>query len=193
MRHLLFLLTFSVSVSSFGQNTFKGQILSVVDSSPITNFSFRVDKKKLYKTDSLGYFTITTPKNKVRLSTVFDIHGFDITLKNGSMDNLKLFTVQNYDSTLAEFDIRQSTFRLFCGVAFAPLAPMPSDKDFETLYRTSYYIVGDFLPSSVDQMTAYNKVVAEYLDKQYGTEWRTKVRPDVLGVTKKVEYEKTLQ
>ncbi|MGG9960897.1 hypothetical protein [Ferruginibacter sp. SUN106] len=185
MRQLFFLMTFFASVSSFGQNTFKGQILSIVDGSPLTNFHFRVDKKKLDKTDSLGFFSITTEKNKVRLSTIFGIYGFDTTLKNSNGDNLKLYTIQNYDSTLADFDIRQNKFRLFCGVAFAPLAPMPSDKDFEKEYHTSYYIVGDFLPSSIEQMTAYNKVVAEYLDKKYGKEWRAKVRPDVLGVTNK--------
>ena len=184
MRLLLLLFTIFVSLSLFGQSTFKGQILSIVDGSPVTNFHFRVDKKELGKTDSLGFFSITTPKNKVRLSTIFGIYGFDTTLKNSSNDNLKLYTIQNYDSTLADFDIRQNKFRLFCGVAFAPLAPMPSDKDFEKQYNTSYYIVGDFLPSSIEQMTAYNKVVAEYLDKKYGKEWRAKVRPDVLGVNK---------
>ena len=186
MQQLFFLITFFASLSSFGQNTFKGQILSIVDGSPLTNFHFQVDKKELGKTDSLGFFSITTQKNEVRLSTIFDIYGLDTTLKNINTNNLKLYTIQNYDSTLADFEIRQNKFRLFCGVSFAPVAPMPSDKDFEKEYHTSYYIVGDFIPSSIEQMTAYNKVVAEYLDKKYGKEWRAKVRPDVLGITKKV-------
>lgn len=186
MRLLLFLLPLFASLSSFGQNTFKGQILSIIDSTPLANFYFRVDKKKLNKTDSLGFFYITTKKNKVQLSTVLGIYGFDTTLQNTNNANLELYTIQNYDSTLADFDIRQNTFRLFCGVAFAPLAPMPADKYFEKEYHTSYYIVGDFLPSSIEQMTAYNKVIATYLDKKYGKEWRAKVRPDVLGVTNKV-------
>jgi hypothetical protein len=186
MRQLFILMTLFVSVSTFGQNIFKGQILSIVDSSPIRNFYYRVDEKKIDKTDSLGFFSIATQRKKVRLSTVFSIYGFDTILKNYNSDNLKLYTVQNYDSTLADYEIRQNKLRLFCGVAFAPLAPMPSDKDFEKEYNTSYYIVGDFLPSSIEEMTAYNKVVAAYLDKKYGKEWRTKVRLDVLGVTKKV-------
>jgi len=186
MRQLLFSLTLFVSIDSFGQNIFKGQILSIVDSTPIINFHFRVDKKKLDKTDSLGLFFISTEKSKVRLSTIFGIYGFDTTFKNSNNDNIKLYTVQNYDSTLANFDIRHNRFRLFCGVSFAPLAPMPSDKVFENNYYTSYFIVGDFLPSSIEHMTAYNKVIAQYLDKTYGKEWISKVRPDVLGVTNKV-------
>ena len=186
MRQIFFLLTLFASVSSFGQNTFKGQILSIADGSPVTNFNFRVDKKKLGKTDSLGFFSITTPKNKVRLSTIFGIYKFDTTLRNSNNDNIKLYTIQNYDSTLADFDIRQNKFRLFCGVAFAPPAPMPSDISFEKEYHTSYFIVGDFWPSSIEQMTSYNKVIARHLDKIYGKEWRNKVRPDVLGVTTEV-------
>ncbi len=184
MRQLLFLLPIFTSLSSFGQSTFSGQILSIVDRTPLTNFPFRVGKKKFNKTDSLGFFFITTKKNKVRLSIVFGIYGFDTTLRYSNSENLKLYTIQHYDSTFAEFEIRHNKIRLFCGVSFVPLAPLPSDKDFEGAYHTSYFIVGDYLPSSIEQMTAYNKVIAEYLDKKYGKEWRTKVRPDVLGVTK---------
>lgn len=184
MRQLFYLMTVFVSFTSFGQNVFKGQILSIVDGSPVTNFDFRVDKKEFGTTDSSGFFSITTRKNKVRLSTIFGIYGFDTTLKNSNNHDLKLYTVQNYDSTLADYEIRQNKYRFFCGRAVAPLAPMPSDKDFEKQYNTSYYIIGDYLPSSIEKMTAYNKVVADYLDKKYGKEWRTKVRPDVLGVNK---------
>lgn len=188
MRQLLFLLTLFTSLRSFEQNTFKGQILSIVDGTPLANFYFRVDKKKLDKTDSIGFFSITTKTNKVRLSTIFGIYGFDTTLTNNNSDNLKIYTTQYYDSALADFDIRQNKFRLFCGVAFAPLALTPADKDFERNYHISYYIVGDFLPSSIEQMTSYNKVVAGYLDKLYGKAWRSKARPDVLGGTNKVGH-----
>mgnify|MGYP000946366640 CR=1 FL=1 len=184
MRQLFILSTFFISQYSFGQRTFNGQILSIVDSTPIANFYFRVDKK-LDKTDSLGFFSITSGKNKVHLSTVFNIYGFDTTFRKPNFSNFKLYTVQNYDSTLANFDIRQNKLRLFCGVAFVPLAPMPSDKLFESKYLTSYFIVGDFLPSSIEQMTAYNKVIAQYLDKMFGKEWRAEIRPDVFGISNK--------
>jgi hypothetical protein len=172
-------------VSSFGQHIFKGQILSIVDSTPIPNFQFEVDKKKTVSTDSLGFFSISTKKNKVRLSAIFNLYGFDTTFKNTSSD-LKLYSIQDCDSALAQFDIRHNKFRLFCGVAFAPLAPM-GDKIFEKEYHTNYFIVGDVWPSSIEQMTAYNKVIAQYLDKIYGKEWRAKLRPDVLGLPKKIQ------
>ena len=186
MRQLLFLLPFFTSISTFGQNIFKGQILSIVDGKPLKNFYFRVDKKKLEKTDTLGFFSISTQKNKVRLSSVFGLYGFDTTLKNYKNEIVKIFTVQKFDSIFAEFEIRKNKFRLFCGVDLSPLAPMQSDKDFENQYKTSYYIVGDFLPCSVEEMTAYNKVIIEYLDKKYGKEWRAKVRQDVLGIIRKI-------
>ena len=61
---------------------------------------------------------------------------------------------------------------------------MPSVKAFENEYHPNDIIVGGFLPSSIEQMTAYNKVIVQYLGKEYGKEWRTKARADVLGVDK---------
>ena len=185
MRHFLFLLTLFVAVKTWGQNTFTGQMLSIIDSTPLKNFYFRVNQGELSKTDSLGYFSITTHKKKVRVSTFGSNHGLDTILSNSHSYYVKLYTIQHVDSTLAVFDIQQNNLQLFCGTSIAPLAPMPADKDFEKAYQTRYCIIGDFLPSSIQQMSAYNKVVANYLDNKYGTEWRTQVRPDVLGLTKK--------
>ena len=184
MRHFLFSLTFFVAIKTWGQNTFTGQMLSIIDSTPLSNFYFSVNQRELNKTDSLGYFSITTHKKEVRVSTFGRNHGLDTILTNSHNYQVKLYTIQHVDSATAVFDIQQNNLQLFCGASITPLAPMPTDKDFEKAYQTRYYIIGDFLPSSTQQMTAYNKVVAYYLDTKYGTEWRSKVRPDVLGVTR---------
>ena len=184
MRTLIFLLTLLTVTTSFGQNVFKGQVLSIVDKTPLANFSFRVDKEKLVKTDSLGSFSVYTTKDKVRLSTVFSLHSFDTTISETN-NMIQLFTAEKYDSTLAVYDITHNIFKLFCGVSFAPMAMMSYDTVFEKQFHVYYYVVGDFYPSSIDQMTSYNKVVAAHLDKTYGEVWRKTVRQDVLGVTKK--------
>jgi hypothetical protein len=183
MRQLFFLSSFFISLCSFGQTTFSGQFLSIVDGTPIANLYFRVNKKKLEKTDSLGFFSFTISKNKAHIS-VSRIYGIDTIFRRKNNDNLKLYTVKNYDSTLADFDIRQNKFRLFCGVAFKSVFA-EGDKDFEKKYNVRYHIVGDFLRSSVAQMTSYNMVVADYLDKKYGKGWRLEIRRDVLGLMQK--------
>lgn len=185
MRNTLLFIVLVVFESAHAQNVFTGQILSIVDSTPIPDFYFRAGKKKIEKTDSAGVFSIMTSKNKVKLSNVFGLYGFDTILKKKKDGYARLYAVKECDSTFAEFEIRHNTPRLFCGVSFAPMASSPSDKDFEKQYNITYFIVGDFLPSSPEQMASYNKVVAQYLDKKYGTTWRQKLRPDVLGLAKR--------
>jgi hypothetical protein len=183
MRKFSIILLVFLSIKTYGQNIYQGQILSLVDSTPVPRFSIRVDNKSIIATDSSGYFSATTKKNRVRLSTIFGLHGFDTTLNN--KDNIKLYAAKFYDSILATYDVQHGTIMLFCGVAFAPMAPMQRDKDFEKKYNVRYYIVGDFLPSSVAQMTSYNMVVADYLDRKYGKGWRLEIRHDVLGLMQK--------
>jgi hypothetical protein len=186
MRTFLIILSVLFSVSSFGQDSLRGQILSVIDSTPIPRFSIRVNGKDLVVTDGNGIFSIATKKDKVRLASTFGHHGFDTTVNRKTSQQLELYSTSVYDSTLAKYDVQHKTMRIFCGVAFAPMARMSSDDEFEKKYHVRYYVVGDFLPSSVAQMTSYNLVVADYLDRRYGTKWRQELRSDVLGIFKTV-------
>jgi hypothetical protein len=184
MKQLFYCWFFLLSGHAFGQHVFKGQILSIVDSTPIANFHFRVDNDKNGKTDKSGCFLITSTKKKIRLATIFDLYGFDTTLHHHENGKVTLYTVDTYDSALAEFEIKRNRFRLFCGISFAPMATSSFDNDFQKQYNTTYYIVGDFLPCSPTEMASYNKVIARYLDKHFGKSWRKKIRPDVLGIDK---------
>lgn len=181
MRNFPILLAAFISLNAPGQNIFHGQILSIADSTPISHFSIRLNSKKVITTDSAGFFSVTTSKKKIRLTTIFDLHHLDTTLTIKDNNNgIKLYTAGIRDSILAAYDIKHGIVLLFCGVAFAPMAPTQRDKDFEKRFNLQYYIVGDFHPSSVSQMASYNKVVADYLDKIFGTGWRAGVRGDVL-------------
>ena len=186
MRKFLILVAASISLNAPGQGIFHGQILSVADSTPISHFSIRVNNKKIITTDSVGFFSVTTSKKKIRLTAIFGLHYFDttLTIKNNS-NGIRLYTAGIYDSALAAYDIQFGKLILFCGVAFAPMASTRWDKDFEKKFNLQYFIVGDFLPSSVPQMESYNKVIADYLDKLFGQEWRLQLRRDVLGIPKK--------
>lgn len=186
MRTFLIFLLILFSVNCFGQDSLRGQVLSVTDNTPMSHFSIRVNSKDLVVTDANGNFVVPIKKDKVRLASIFGHHGFDTTVTNKTNQELQLYSASTYDSTLAKYDIQHRTIRIFCGVAFAPMAQMSSDNEFEKKYHLKYYVVGDFFPSSVAQMTSYNLVVADYLDKLYGIKWRSELRSDVLGIFKTV-------
>lgn len=186
MQKFLTVVSLLFLVKSYGQNDFRGQILSIVDSTPIPHFSLKVDNKELVKTDSLGFFSLSGSKSKIKLTTIFDLHGFDTIINITTRKSIELYSVQIFDSTLAKHDLKHGQVFLFCGVAFAPMAFMQSDKEFEKKYHVQYYIVGDFLPSSIAQMRSYNLIVAGYLDKRFGVDWRAEIRRDALGITKTV-------
>ncbi len=186
MRTFLIFLWVLFSVNSFGQDSLRGQVLSVVDNTPIPHFSIRVNGKDLVVTDANGNFVVPIKKDKVQLASIFGHHGFDTTVNSKTNQKLLLHSAYVYDSTLAKYDLQHKTIRIFCRVAFAPVAQMSSDNEFEKKYHLRYYVVGDFLPSSIAQMISYNLVVADYLDRRYGTKWRAELRSDVLGIFKTI-------
>lgn len=72
--------------------------------------------------------------------------------------------------------------KLFCGLAFAPVANGKADIDFEKKYGINYYIVGDYLDYTEEEMKAYNLAIANSLDEKFGTAWRKECRKDVIGL-----------
>lgn len=182
MRTFLIVLLVFLSISSPAQDSLRGRVLSVIDSTAIPHFLIRINKKSIITTDAEGNFCIPIKNGKLRLASIFGFHGFDTTIFRKPGERLLLYSAKYYDPALAHYDLQHATVLLFCGVAIAPMAPLKSDKEFESKYQVHYYIVGDFLPSSVAQMTSYNLVVADYLDRRYGKKWRAELRSDVLGI-----------
>jgi hypothetical protein len=185
MRNIFLSLGFIISCGCFGQNALTGQILSIVDSLPVSGCSITYGNKNLITADSSGIFTISTSRRKIRLTIAsFPNPDFDTLVKVKSFAApIKLFVPPPFGSALALYHIRQNKIQLFCGGGFAPLASMPADKDFETQYAVKYWILDCRMPEDAD-LQSYNKTVADFLDKKYGKEWRQKVRPDVFFVTK---------
>lgn len=188
MRNILSGLAMAASFSCFGQQTFNVQILSIVDSLPVPGSLIKIDNKKLITSDSLGSLTILTTKRKIRLTLYSAINQVDTVVYIKSISTpIKIFIPARIDSALAVYHIKHNKLLLFCGGGIAPLAPMPSDKIFEALYLIKYHLLDCSLPP-LEELYSYNKIVADYLDKKYGNEWRQKVRPDVFYVTRKVRF-----
>ena len=186
MRNLFLIATILFCLNCSGQQTYSVQVFSIVDSLPIPGNYIRIDNKKLIQSDSNGVFTFTTAKRNVRLTIEpSTIHRVDTVISTKSVSSLiRLYTSMPIDSSLALFDIKNGRARLFCGGGYAPLAPMPSDKDFEMKYSVKYLLLDCLMPS-VTELNSYNKIISEYLDKKFGETWRQSVRPDVFYVTRK--------
>ena len=186
MKTITFFFFFAFTSSCFAQQVVTGKVYSIVNGSSLSTTTLRIDKKQLIQTDTNGVFTITTSKRKIRISIVPEnIYRFDTSLfVNSLTDTLKLFIAHPIDSLLATYDIDHNLVQLFCGGGIAPLAPMPSDKIFESKYAVKYHMLDCLMPSITD-LISYNQRVALYLDTKYGVDWRQTVRPDIFGVSKK--------
>jgi len=178
-----------ISGNCFGQQTISGQICSIADSLPVPGCLIRVSSHKLITAGSNGAFTIKTIKKRIRLTAEPSfIQRLDTIIYTHAIKALvKLYSSAPIDSVLARFDIAHNRARLFCGGGYAPMAPLPSDGDYEKLYHVKYLMLDCVMPS-INELNSYNKVIAEYLDKKYGTVWRQKVRPDVFYVTRRTGY-----
>lgn len=178
MQKLLFLIAISIAVEAPGQNIIRGQVRSIVDNKPVPYFRLQTGKKQAVYTDSTGLFSVSTKKNKVKLSFDYTINvSVDTTLFiTDSLTPVTLFTANSWDSSQATYDIAHNTIWLFCCFGFFVIAPTPQDAEFEKEFGVTYFIVGDAPPAPVDRLRSYNRVVGEYLDRKYGTGWRKRTK-----------------
>jgi len=183
MRYLLFTLVTLLPLIAFSQTArfYKGQVFSIIDSLPLTNFTLHVNDQML-QTDSAGFFAFSTLKSKVKLSAHSGHYAYNRQLalrKKGSL--IKLYCIKTYDSTTALYDIEQGTLWLFCGIAFAPMAVTQMDTAFEKRYNVHYYVIGDMIPFPLRDLSAYNRVITAYLDNKFGAGWQAEARADIVG------------
>jgi hypothetical protein len=52
---------------------------------------------------------------------------------------------------------------------------------FEKKYGIAYYSFGCVMPVNIS-INDYNKVVASFMDRRYGSDWRKEVRSDIQGI-----------
>lgn len=55
------------------------------------------------------------------------------------------------------------------------------DADFKKKFSIDFHDFGCLAPPNLDFYTAYNQLVFNYLNKQYGTDWQKEIRSDILG------------
>jgi hypothetical protein len=108
-----------------------------------------------------------------------------LLLIGGLFISINGFTQNITKSTAAgPGEVKDQKNVFYCGVGEAPMILSKADRQFEKQFQVEYVIVGCILFLSIEEMSAHNKSVAELLDRKPGTEWRKKLRSDVIGVGK---------
>jgi len=137
-------------------------------------------------TDSLGNYLIRgLSSNKIKINMIG--HGFSadtvVEIRNKSIDDFTILATTDCEvnRAVAERDIRMRNIRLLLTTGFIPPAETPIDSNFEKRYKVEYYDYG-YLSPAVECVIQYNRRIFEYLDSQYGREWRSQVRKDVRGL-----------
>ncbi|MGE5287804.1 MAG: carboxypeptidase-like regulatory domain-containing protein [Micromonosporaceae bacterium] len=163
-----------------------GRILSTVDSIPVREalviFDDSTHKRYAALTDTTGAFRITSlPPGSYSLTVVritYPTYHSLLALQWGETRTLTLLLDPHcvFDSVSAIRDISERHPRLVFNGGIAPDAISPTDRAFERQYGIEYVVLGDGEPSAPECLARNNRVVARFLDRQYGPEWRTKVR-----------------
>jgi len=172
----------------------RGRVLSSVNGLPFSNCEIRMLGHAFNAgclPDSLGRFQLgIVPVGTVRIVVrgfqydVFDtlVH---VTEKETTVVEITLHTKCSVDAKIAVEDIARHKPRLI--VLWDDSASIPDnkialskiDRNFQRVYGVKYYWVGiENIPADAC-IAEYNRTVAEYLDRQYGKEWRKLVRTNV--------------
>jgi hypothetical protein len=170
-----------------GQNKLRGQLISTITGKPLT-YTYIYNKKgrNYAQTDSNGIFYFTISKRKMRLTTGhYCGNKTDTIIKAGKTNpDITIYSpCWYYPSAWALKDISNNALQFICGMGEAPLNMTANDTAFEKEFGLKYEITGCMYPP-FEIAISYNRTIAEYLDKKFGTIWRKKVRPDVYGVTR---------
>lgn len=109
-------------------------------------------------------------------------HLTDDDYNNSGARQLTFITRAEEAKDFAKADIKKLTPFLLLASGIAPIV-YTTDETFENTYNVYYYERGDVAPD-LGIMIAYNEVIFEYLDNQYGKKWRRSIRKDVIGFKK---------
>jgi len=192
MKQLTLILAFSLlTAMTFAQTQNKFEVRGTATwketNYPVTGYIY-YQKDKAVVTDSLGHFMINSLDtgtyilsfNSIGLSKADTT--ITITKSNVLSFSFKIpSTCNDINAAKAQSDIKNNQIKLFLSGSVAPTF-YPTDKKFEKAFKLSYDGYSDFKTENIDCYLSYNKVIFDYLDKQYGTRWRESVRADVEGI-----------
>jgi len=190
---ILFLLFYPLLLSGqIGAKKFSlsGQVKVIVDNdtaAPVHRPIVRVSGTQLgVLADSLGNYRINgLSSNHIKINMMGFGYSADtiVEIADRSVDGFIILakTDCSVNRTAAERDIRLGTVRLLLTTGLVPDSRTAYDSEFERLYKVQYFDYG-FLSPALECVFQYNRRIAEHLDKQYGNEWRSKVRKDVRGL-----------
>jgi len=140
------------------------------------------------KSNENGYFIIKNLKKgeKIRLKiTPLGLSTID-TIITISSDTIKfifklpcILDGQQINKELAKKDISNNKIRIIINGGIAPTF-YKNDYNFEKKYHVKFWTSGCQPPISNKCKSEYNKIVFNYLDKNYGENWRKEIRKDVL-------------
>ncbi len=137
-------------------------------------------------TDSLGNYQLTgLSQGKIHINLMGFGYNTDsiAEIRDRSQENIDLIAVADCDvnKATAEKDIKDKRIRLLLTTGIIPSAETPQDENFEKKYNVVYYNYGYHCPA-LECIIQYNRCIFEYLDTQYGKDWRNMVRKDVWGL-----------
>jgi hypothetical protein len=135
--------------------------------------------------DSIGNFYFSAPSGKMNIRfSAFGYNSFDTIIVLNAGDTCRIdkvfYTQCPADSQTAISDIGHGKPALMCGGGIAPLANTAEDDRFESIYGISYRDFG-CQPIADLCLEQYNRIIFDYLDKNFGTAWRDSVRKDIYG------------
>ncbi|MBT2560631.1 hypothetical protein J7E50_07270 [Pedobacter sp. ISL-68] len=92
-----------------------------------------------------------------------------------AVDSAKVYSIK-----LANDDLKNGRVKFLIQGGFAPVY-YKGQEIFEKKYNISYYEFGCVMPSDIS-IKHYNKVVAAFMDRKFGKDWRKEVRKDIQGI-----------
>jgi hypothetical protein len=186
MRQIAAIIFLLVTCNANAQKRIHIKVFSIADSLPAKDYPLWFTKKTPVTSDSTGLVSVSTNKNTIRIRNVWDApYSLDTTIVVKSMrDTIKIYTTRGFDSSQARYDIAHNRLQLFCGGGMLVESPVERDYEFEKTFGVRYNIMACVVADTYENLAAYNKEMAAFLDNKYGRDWRSKLRQDVHGITK---------
>ena len=189
MRRILFLTALFLNiVSSIAQVRLEGKFISEKTKLiPTEEVLIEVvENRKSTFSDSTGNFTLKNLEQNKQYTlklTSFQFGSLTVTFRTENDTVVKkVFEIKancDFDNETAKIEWKNKKAKLYLIGSIAPRANSKADKKFEKKYNIKYYDFG-CTPAPTECIIEYNKEVLKLLEIEYGTEWKTKIRKDVV-------------